>query len=138
MSIGPSPIFKRPNLSTIIILFFYAVVFYSCSEPIEVKGFDAQSWKSDKRACNNSRIDYEKVIIAARDQVVGATQEDIIRFLGRPEKQELYTRGQKFYIYYLSPSPECDGNIDPKSPSRYLYVRFSALNKVNEVFVQQL
>lgn len=138
MSIAPSPIFKIPSFHTVIFLFFSALVFYSCSQPIDVEGFDAKAWKSDKRACNNSRADYEQVIVAARNQLVGSTQEDIIRFLGRPEKQELYTRGQKFYIYYLSPSPECDENINPTGPSRYLYVRFSALNKVNEIFVQQL
>lgn len=138
MNIGPSHIFRRRNFHTIIILFLYTIGFYGCNKPLEVKGFDAQSWKSDKKACQNSRIAQEKVIIAAKDKLIGSAQEDIIQFLGRPEKQELYTRGQKFYIYYLSPSSECDESIDSTIPSRLLYVRFSALNKVNEVFVQQL
>lgn len=138
MSIRP-PLIRKPSFCTVIFIFLSTIVFFSCNEPLEIKGFDKTSWKSDKRACNNTRADYEEVLVGAREQIIGATQEDIIRFLGRPERQELYTRGQKFYIYYLSPSHECnESTADLSSPARLLYVRFSALNKVNEVFVQQL
>ncbi len=138
MSICTSLIFIKPNYFTIIFISICTSVLFSCSEPLEVKGFDVMSWKSDKMACNNTRADYEKTLMDAREQLIGATQEEIIQFLGRPERQELYNRGQKFYIYFLSPSPECYENVAPPAPSRLLYVRFSAVNKVNEIFVQQL
>lgn len=138
MSIGASLIFKNHPFYTALLIFTFGIVLSSCNEPLEVKDFDATSWKSDKKACNNTRIQYEDVLMSAREQIVGTSQEDIIRFLGRPERQELYTRGQKFYIYYLSPAEECADHINSTAPPRLLYVRFSALNKVNEIFVQQL
>lgn len=138
MSIGASLIFKNRPFYVALPILIFGIFLSSCNEPLEVKDFDAISWKSDKKACNNARSHYEDILIGAKEQIVGATQEDIIRFLGRPERQELYTRGQKFYIYYLSPAQECGENVNTTTPPRLLYVRFSALNKVNEIFVQQL
>src|SRR5690554_7378931 len=79
MSICTSLIFIKPNYFTIIFISICTSVLFSCSEPLEVKGFDVMSWKSDKMACNNTRADYEKTLMDAREQLIGATQEEIIQ-----------------------------------------------------------
>lgn len=126
---------KLRQLSFPLFLLSCIILLSNCNKPLEIKDFDKASWKADRMACNNTRAKQENVIMIAKNELLRLSQEEIIELLGKPEKQELYTRGQKFYIYYLSPSPACQGAHEAIN-TRFLYIRFSAINMVNEIFVQ--
>jgi hypothetical protein len=58
----------------------------------------------------------------------------IVRLLGKPDRNELFTRNQKFFEYYLQPSPEC--NADSAGTAMKLVVRFNAMGLAKEVAVE--
>lgn len=130
---------KSSQISLSIFLFF-CVTFYSCNKPPDISNFDEEAWRADKMACLNTRSGLEKKIMAVKDELKGLSQQEIVELLGRPEMQELYTRGQKFFIYYLTPAPDCrkGQNTTIDGMVRLLYIRFSALNQVNELFVKAM
>jgi len=55
--------------------------------------------------------------------------------MGRPDKNELYRRQQKFYIYYLEPGSLCKESNQASDSASYLSLRFNATGIVNEIFV---
>lgn len=109
-----------------------------CNKKLDISNFDEEAWKADKMACENKRQSLENDLLDAKSELLGLSQQDVVGLLGKPEMQELYTRGQKFFIYHLSPGPKCQkDNVDQPTPTaRLLYIRFSALNEVSEVFVK--
>lgn len=60
---------------------------------------------------------------------------EIKKLLGKPDEQELYNRGQRFYIYFIEPGPKCD---TPTGNPQVLLVRFSAVGIANEFIVKPL
>lgn len=132
----PAPQGQRLQPLIFLFLLSWTILLSGCDKPVEIQGFDKSAWKADRMACNGHRLGQETVIMEAREAFLGLSQEEIIDLMGKPERQELYSRGQKFYIYYLSPSSKCqEGQADVNT--RFLYIRFSAINQVNEIFVQQ-
>ncbi len=103
---------------------------------MDISNFDKEAWKADRMACQNTREILGNNLLGAKSELLALTQQEIISLLGRPEMQELYTRGQKFYIYHLTPSPKCKEQPNTTTSTRLLYIRFSALNEVSEVFVK--
>jgi outer membrane protein assembly factor BamE (lipoprotein component of BamABCDE complex) len=96
--------------------------------------FDNDSWKADANGCKKIRIGIYKEIIESQNEILGLTNKQIIRILGNPERNELYSRNQKFFIYQISPSPKCNNtnNIE----TLFLFIRFNAVGLSQEVFVQ--
>lgn len=58
----------------------------------------------------------------------------IVELLGRPDRNELYKRNQKFYYYYLTPAPEC-ANYNANSSTR-LAIRFNAMGLAKEIMIE--
>jgi hypothetical protein len=58
----------------------------------------------------------------------------VVELLGRPDQNELYTRNQKFYYYFIQPAPDCGGSKD--SISSRLVIRFNAMGLAKEVSVE--
>ncbi len=56
------------------------------------------------RWCPHSN-DY--VASIGEEKMLGLNEMEIVDLLGKPDKQELYKRNQKFYRYYLQPGPAC-------------------------------
>lgn len=104
-----------------------------CSNDISVS-FDTESWKSDSYGCREQRIKIYKEIIEYQNEILGLTNKQIIRILGKPERNELYRRNQKFFIYYISPASKCSHPYDGEA--LFLFVRFNAVGLSQEVFVQ--
>src|SRR5690606_24103495 len=109
----------------------------SCQGKTDITNFNEDQWKQDAYACKEQRANMEKDLLGARKELLGLTQQEIRKLLGKPERQELYTRGQKFFMYYLSPAVRCKeaGEI---TNARMVFFRFSALNEVNEIFVEEV
>ncbi|MCU0392138.1 MAG: hypothetical protein MUE81_13545 [Thermoflexibacter sp.] len=98
----------------------------------DVQGFDLEAWKKDKKGCNSTRAsllnDFEKKV---KPQLEGLSEIEIVKILGKADYSLLAERNQKFYRYYLEEGEQCGKN----KKARYVQIRFSALNVVNEITV---
>lgn len=70
----------------------------------------------------------------AKDNLKGLNEDEIGQVLGKPDKNELYKRNQKFYIYEIANAPEC-ANRANDSTHVYLNIRFNATGLAKEVLI---
>jgi hypothetical protein len=106
----------------------------SCDKPLpELEGLDAQRWEQDKNGCNNVRVTMREVIDREKEKLLGLDQIQIVQLLGRPDQNELSSRNQKFFYYFLEPGPAC-GKSD--SAAAKLAIRFNAVGLAKEVAVE--
>lgn len=113
------------------------MVFYfiSCTSSIDLAEFSAEDWKSDRNGCKSKRGSMLESVMAQKEQILGKAEHDVLKIMGRPDKNELYRRQQKFYIYYLEPGPLCEESIQASDSASYLSLRFNATGIVKEIFV---
>lgn len=97
-----------------------------------LEGVDTERWRADKNACLGYRHDTEDALTREKDKLKGLSEMDIVDLLGRPDKNELYKRNQKFYCYYVSPGPDCDNAVE--LPTQ-LIIRFNAMGYAQLVSV---
>ena len=110
------------------------LIVWSCGKPLPtLDGLDEASWKSDKYGCLNQRSTFMISLITQKSKLKSLTEDDIIDLLGRPDQNELYTRNQKFYRYFLEPGASCENAIP--NPKR-LIIRFNAIGLAKEVSVE--
>ena len=117
----------------IILSLFPACMLCGCKQPPLLNGFDSNAWISDHDGCSNIRGSQVRQIIASKDRLMGKAEDRILDTFGTPDRNELYDRNQKFYIYYLDPGPSCQ---PPDPDPDMLIIRFSAIGLCNEVFTQ--
>jgi hypothetical protein len=122
--------------SGLIAGFFLILIGQACSSPKQFNAFDSTSWRNDPFGCRGERLrltnDFEKI----RRSLRGLSQSDITDLLGKPDFQGLYTRHQKFFVYYMEKGPQCQ-HAQAESTARTVAVRFGALGNVTEVSYQQ-
>jgi len=112
----------------------FALVLLSCSHPLPtLDNIDIEKWKSDKNGCNGERTSMMESIKAQGDKLQGLSEMQVIDVLGRPDQNELYTRNQKFYFYYLQPGKPCGND---SLPALRLQVRFNAVGLAKEIMVE--
>lgn len=105
----------------------------SCGNPLpELQNLDLEAWKNDKNACGNYRTENIEVIRSQREKLLALKESQIIELLGRPDRNELYKRNQKFYSYYLQPGQACDSTLQE---AQRLTIRFNAMGLAKEVAV---
>jgi hypothetical protein len=114
---------------------FLAFCFLSCTSSIELEDFSAEDWKSDRNGCLGKRGPMLESVMTQKEQILGKAEHDVLKVMGRPDKNELYRRQQKFYIYYLEPGPLCEVSLQASDSASYLSLRFNATGIVNEIFV---
>ena len=124
----------RITLSTIFLIFTCSL-FSQCSQVSTIDGLDTKAWKADRNGCNEQRKALEKSFLENKDRLMGYRQREIGRILGKPDEVDLYKRNQKFFIYHIFPGRYCEG-VEVTSRPRSLYIRFSAMDVSNEVFVR--
>lgn len=116
-----------------IILFLLAVLIFASCGGEKLEGFDAEKWKTDDNGCNGQRISMKEIFEFQHEKILGLHENELKAMLGKPDKQELYVRSQKFFVYYLEPGPLCQkGNEFPLT----LHIRFNSLGFTNEVFLE--
>ena len=108
------------------------LMFQSCQTPESLRGFDSDTWKADRYACNGER---EKLIPAfekIRKELYGKKEYIVRNVLGKPDKENLLERSQRIYYYYLEPGSQCQ---DPQTLSDVIRaeVRINSLGKVSEI-----
>jgi len=94
---------------------------------------DISKWREDKNGCLGDRLRYLDSFTLQKDKLKALSETDIIKLLGRPDRNELYKRNQKFYYYMLEPGIEC--GIDNQTP-RKLSIRFNAMGLAKEVIIE--
>jgi outer membrane protein assembly factor BamE (lipoprotein component of BamABCDE complex) len=110
----------------------FLIMLISCSEPITIQGFDNQTWINDKDGCNSNRQELVEILKKHRNALLGKDQDQIRDLLGKPDKHEIYKRGQRFYLYSIGPGSSCTNYNETKTFAN-LTLRYNALGRVHEV-----
>ena len=113
------------------------ILFTSCGKGVEIENFDKNAWKNDPLACKNTRKAQIEALDKGKDLLKSLTPKQLINTLGRPDRQELYERNQRYYLYFYEKGAQCDGELDinlEKTP--LIRIRFSAIDIVTEVIIQ--
>lgn len=112
----------------------FVVLLCGCTSTIELKNFNQNAWKLDLNGCGTSRILQAQSIVDQKANLLGESESAIIRLLGAPDKNELFSRSQKIYRYYTLSGPDCTVQKDSVS---YLSIRFNAVGLSSEVLHYQ-
>jgi hypothetical protein len=120
--------YKWLNLAAI------AFFVFSCGKSLpELEGIDPQVWKEDRNGCAHKRESMTAAIKKEKNKLLALNELEIIQVLGRPDRNELFKRNQKFYYYFLEPAEECSTHGD--APLK-LSIRFNAMGLAKEVVVE--
>ncbi len=110
------------------------VLVIACGKPVpDLEGMDLQVWKEDKNACLNKRAPMQNAIRQQKEKLLALDEKKIISLLGKPDQNELYRRNQKFYSYFITPAPACDGAA---ATPLVLIIRFNAMGLAKEVVIE--
>ena len=74
-------------------------------------------------------------LVSQKDKLLALSELDIVDLLGKPDEQELYKRNQKFYYYFIEPSPEC--SLPSEGASLRLVIRFNAMGLAKEIVTEE-
>lgn len=113
---------------------FLVVLLSACNnKPLPtLEGIDMVAWKDDKNGCLNYRSQSIETLIRQKEKLKSLDQQEIVRLLGRPDRNELYKRNQKFFYYLLEPGVDC--GVDRQS--RKLSIRFNAVELAKEITIE--
>lgn len=112
----------------------FALIVTSCGKPLpEFKELDLTLWKNDKNACGEYRSSNIEAIRAQKEKLLALDESKIIELLGRPDRNELYKRNQKFFYYYLQAGPLCSNKAEN---ALRLAIRFNAMGLAKEVAIE--
>lgn len=128
-------LFKSMHKFKWLNLAFAVLLFGSCGKSLpELNGVDEQLWKDDKNGCAQQRSSMIASLKTEKDKLLALDEMQIVTLLGKPDRNELFTRNQKFYAYFLEPSQECKG--DSFKTALKLVIRFNAMGLAKEVAVE--
>jgi hypothetical protein len=125
---------KNQTMTRLILCTGLWLTLVSCTQTIEIQEFDKNAWKRDKLGCEGERDQLSISLFTQKQQLFDAHPRAIKKLLGSPNKTELYSRNQRFFVYYISTRSPCPGDSTGNEGAT-LNIRFGALNKVNEVYV---
>ena len=112
---------------------FSLLLLSGCDRPPVLNGFNGNTWKADRNGCQGTRLKDLPALLNQKHKLPGCSERDLVNLLGAPDAQELRSRNQKFYDYYIAGAPACKGAA---GAIRILRVRISATNHVTEVTVE--
>jgi hypothetical protein len=123
-----------PGLRWLSILIL-SMMLISCSKShIRIDGMDERSWKDDKKGCLGKRAVLVDTLLSQKDKLLALNELDMVDVLGKPDREELYKRNQKFYYYYVHPSKDCN---EASPHSLQLVVRFNAMGLAKEINTEE-
>ncbi|MCU0357380.1 MAG: hypothetical protein MUE95_07355 [Cyclobacteriaceae bacterium] len=110
------------------------ILILSCGKPLpQLDQMDLDAWRTDTDGCLGHRMMMTEAITAQKEKLLALDEKEIIYLLGKPDKNELYTRNQKFYSYYLYPAPSCNSG---DSTTLTLIIRFNAMGLAKEITIE--
>lgn len=109
---------------------------FACnSKKVSIPNFDFSLWKNDRFGCGVYRSNKKDILQNNKSALLSLTEKEIVLFLGFPEKTELITRSEKFYIYNLTGDSSCKNAAD--LVNTYLRIRFNSLGYSKEILFLQ-
>ncbi|WP_053404346.1 hypothetical protein [Persicobacter sp. CCB-QB2] len=109
---------------------FTCLSFFSCKPTPEIPGFDQESWKADREGCQGKRAALLPLLQAKEADLEKISTTQIVKLLGRPNKEELYRRSQRFFHYQISGGKGCE------EQQQVVYrLRFTATDHLIEIEV---
>ena len=112
----------------------FCLFIFSCSKPLPtLEGFDQQTWKADKNGCEQKRSSMVQVIQSEKHKLLALDEMQIVDLLGKPDRNELFTRNQKFFYYFIEPAPDC---VEHSDNAARLIIRFNAMGLSKEVNIE--
>lgn len=117
------------------LLLAFTTFLCSCASGVLLDGFDGATWKNDPNGCKGDRQKMAGIFQSQKELLMGLSESDLKEILGKPDKQELFVRSQKFFAYYIGPAPACPGG---QELPLILTIRFNAIGFTNEVFLENL
>lgn len=115
-------------------LSLFLLVLISCGKKLpSFDGIDLAKWKEDKNGCIGDRSQSIAILEQQKDKLKSLDQMEIVNLLGRPDRNELYKRNQKFFYYFLEAGVIC--GVENEHPKR-LSIRFNAVGLAKEVIVE--
>ncbi|MEJ8801942.1 hypothetical protein [Pontibacter sp. H249] len=114
-----------------ILLLFFALL-SACGVPDSLKGFDSETWKNDRYACDGKRTEMTGDFDKIRRELYGKKEYVVRNLLGKPDSESLLERNQRIYYYYLEPGTQCT-NRNKLSEANWVEVRINPTGKVSEV-----
>ena len=122
----------RPFRWLSIFLFLFC---FSCDKPLPtLEGLDLEKWRQDEDACQDVRSSMREAIESQKEKLLALDQMQVVELLGKPDVNELSSRNQKFFYYFLEPAPACGVGAD--SAALRLVIRFNAVGLAKEVAVE--
>ena len=121
-----------------ITLLVLSCLFCACSTDVSdrIEGnFDQTVWKSDEQGCDNKRASMVQAIKDAKPRLVQLGEADIRKLLGKPDKVELFSRSQKFYLYFIEKGGQCSGDAEDKW-GKSLEISLDALGRLHEINIR--
>ena len=107
-----------------------ACIAISCGKPLpQFENIDLAKWKNDKNGCQGERLKMLGPLKEQKEKLKGLSENEILKLLGRPDRNELYKRNQKFYEYFIEPGGDCQKD----STRLILSIRFNAVGLAKEV-----
>lgn len=76
-------------------------------------------------------------LLGEKEKVLGLREPEVMRLLGKADEIELYTRNQKFLIYYLEPNLHCTAATPQETSAEALHVRLNAMGMAQEIFIKK-
>lgn len=114
---------------------FLILILGSCQQGIDIHNFDEQAFKDDLNGCSGVRNNMKQRLFEITSSLKGLSQRQIRATLGKPDRQELAERNQKYFIYFVEPSSQCKEASTNQEPLT-MYIRFSAIDRSTEISFQ--
>ena len=112
----------------------FVLIVTSCGKSLpEIENLNLEEWKKDKNACGNYRSDNIEALRSQKERLLALKESQIIELLGRPDRNELYKRNQKFFHYYLEAGSDC---THAKENASRMIIRFNAMGLAKEVAIE--
>lgn len=99
-----------------------------------LQNFDSIAWIEDRKGCRGDRLAMKDDLLKQKFRMRGLRSGQIVDILGKPDAEELQSRNQKYYIYFVEPGPDCSEAVDG---ALALYVRFTAVGIANEITLRR-
>ena len=126
-------IIKFKNTTGICLLLLLHIFFFTgCRQKKVIDNFNSDAFRKDKLGCLGTRQQMQPDFERIRLQLKGLSENELLDLLGKPDFQQLSTRNQKYYIYFLEKGRQCENKF-AATPSKTAVFRFSAIGLVTEI-----
>jgi hypothetical protein len=121
----------------IFLSIFLGLANIQCSSKVKIEGIDFELWKKDRYGCLGIRANDLEKFREKKNEFLEKDNQALVKTFGRPDKVELANRSQTFFIYFIDPSPACEGVNFDVEPLKIIF-RLNAISRVSEVTISRL